>query len=148
MKGHTMSAYMVSIEQINVMVWAATRYGELNSFMFESSYGIRTIQTFQDKTAMGQELLDTNAQALKDLYNDDTGFATYAYQPPRHATWQPIDLIKIVHNYEYQACDNKNWANSDAQRFCAALVRQLLHYVPGFEAAPWGIEEDSVPAYS
>src|SRR5699024_12280195 len=40
------------------------------------------------------------------------------------------------------------WADSNARRFCAALVRQLIHHVPGFEATPRGIEEDTVPAYS
>lgn len=140
-----MSAYMVSDEQINVMLWAATRYADSPSFLFESSYGARWIQDHDSKTALGQELINVNAQSLKDQYNDDSGFSSYTYAPPRFATWEPLELIKIVHNYEYQACDNKNWTDSDARRFCEALVRQLLYCVPGFDQAHWGIEEDTTP---
>lgn len=140
-----MSAYMVSDEQINVMLWAATRYADFHSFVFESSYGAYWIQDQDSKTVLGQELISVNAQALKDLYNDDSEFRSYTYAQPRYATWEPIELIKIVHNYEYQACDNKNWADSNASRFCQALVRQLLQFVPGFENAPWGIDADTQP---
>ena len=62
-----MSAYMVSKEQIHVMLWAATRYSDSHGFIFPSSYGMRWITSLEDKTAMGQELLDANAFALVDL---------------------------------------------------------------------------------
>lgn len=140
-----MSAYMVSEEQIHVMVWAATRYSDFPSFMFPSSYGSRCISDQDSKNEIGQELVNTNAQALEDLYGEATHGGTYTYQPPRHATWEPLELIKIVHNYEYQACDNDNWHESDARRFCQALSRQLLQRVPGFEKAHWGIDEDTAP---
>jgi len=141
-----MSAHMVSEEQIHVMIWAATRYGERQSFYFPATYGIRFITDQDSKNLMGQELLNINAQALEDLYGEETNAPKYAYQLPRFHTWEPIELIKIVHNYEYQASDCDNWHDSDAQRFCQALVKQLLHFVPGFENAPWGIEPDTQPS--
>lgn len=140
-----MSAHMVSEEQINVMIWAAIRYGDFNSFHFPATYGVRQISDQDSRNRLGQELLNTNAQALEDLYGDDTSAPKYTYHMPRHHTWEPIEIIKIVHNYEYQACDNHGWHDSDARSFCQALVKRLLHHVPGFEQAHWGIDADTEP---
>jgi len=112
------------------MIWAATQYGERPGFYFPVTYGVRFITDQDSKNLTGQELLNINAQALEDLYGDETHGGTYTYQSPRYMSWEPLKLIKIVHNYEYRASACNNWRVSDARHFCASLGRQLLHPRP------------------
>ncbi len=49
-------------------------------------------------------------------------------------------IAKQIAHYEYQSCEHDEWEASEAHAFCRALAEALLQSLPGWEAAPWGIE--------
>lgn len=51
-----------------------------------------------------------------------------------------VEALKLADCIEYQSCDADDWYESDA---CAALDcirRELIRYLPGYDAARWCIE--------
>ena len=50
-------------------------------------------------------------------------------------------IAKQLANYEYQSCEHDSWESSQAHAFCSSLALKLLHSLPGWEEAPWGIDE-------
>jgi len=50
-------------------------------------------------------------------------------------------IAKQIAHYEYQSCEHEDWDASEAHAFCRALADGLLCSLPGWEAAPWGIDE-------
>jgi hypothetical protein len=51
-----------------------------------------------------------------------------------------VVIAKQIANYEYQSCEHDYWDSSEAHAFCRALADGLLRSLPGWEAAPWGID--------
>ena len=54
---------------------------------------------------------------------------------------------KAIDCYEYQSCEHAGWPRSEARALCAALRHRLIGELPGYDAAPWGIE-DAAPVLS
>jgi hypothetical protein len=52
-----------------------------------------------------------------------------------------VVIAKQIANYEYQSCEHDDWAASEAHAFCRALAEALLRSLPGWDEAPWGIDE-------
>jgi hypothetical protein len=52
-----------------------------------------------------------------------------------------VVIAKQIANYEYQSCEHDCWESSEAHAFCRALAERLLRSLPGWEEAPWGIDE-------
>jgi hypothetical protein len=52
-----------------------------------------------------------------------------------------VVIAKQIANYEYQSCEHDGWQESEAHAFCRALADALLRSLPGWEEAPWGIDE-------
>jgi hypothetical protein len=52
-----------------------------------------------------------------------------------------VVIAKQIANYEYQSCEHDGWGLSEAHAFCRALAEGLLRSLPGWDAAPWGIDE-------
>jgi hypothetical protein len=52
-----------------------------------------------------------------------------------------VVIAKQIANYEYQSCEHDCWESSEAHAFCRALAENLLRSLPGWEEAPWGIDE-------
>lgn len=48
-------------------------------------------------------------------------------------------LLKLIHCYEYQACEHEGWTDSAAHKLCRRLESALTRCVVGYDAAPWGI---------
>ncbi len=48
-----------------------------------------------------------------------------------------VECLKLLACYEYQSCEHPGWRDSEAAQFCDALRRQVVAYLPGFDAAPW-----------
>lgn len=56
----------------------------------------------------------------------------------------PVVVLKSIACYEYQACEHPGWHESDAKRLCEWLRDKMIHKLPGYEDAPWGIEPAAV----
>ena len=57
----------------------------------------------------------------------------------------PVQLIKLIHCLDYQSCEHPGWKDSLAKRILDDLEAVLVHQIPGYEDAPWGIDDDFNP---
>lgn len=140
-----MSAHMVSSEHINVLVWAANRYADGSVFYYHrADRSTAYISHHGGRDEAGEMLLSTNAASLNHVYGDELE-VTYSYQNPASMLWAPVEILKAIRAYAYQACDAPDWDTSDAKAFCDRLQVAVMHYLPGYEDAAWCIERDTVP---
>ncbi len=120
-------------------------------------------------SVLGQRLLDECVASVHDRY-PDTSPEEGNLPGPRDAyymgpyVWEPylksetrliargmphmiappattVVIAKQIANYEYQSCEHDGWRESEAHAFCRALAAALLRSLPGWEDAPWGIDE-------
>lgn len=50
-----------------------------------------------------------------------------------------IEKLKIVQNYNYQACESEDYKDSQAKKIVNNCISSLIAQLPGYDAAPWGI---------
>jgi len=50
-------------------------------------------------------------------------------------------VLKAIACYAYQSSDWEDWERSRASAFCETLRFKLIGILPGYDAAPWGIED-------
>jgi hypothetical protein len=89
---------------------------------------------------IGAALLDENWKSVNYRYresNESPGFVYFENSGPRLTA---VEAIKAVHCYEYQACEHPEWESSAAFKFCNDFKNTLHSYLPGWDAAPWGID--------
>jgi hypothetical protein len=106
--------------------------------------------TDSDFTEIGKELIRENIKSLAarypsdyaELLPDDFDVADFRFEPDyafiTHAPNVIARVIKLVHCYEYQACEHDAWEESWSRKFCQWLIHKLVSQVPGYEQAPWG----------
>lgn len=129
-----MSAFLVSRATIDALVWARTlcNRGNMSSVMPDAS-----------DREFGAMLLRENMRSLAARYNDpvDNG-AILAYRPAysdKIRTLPIVALIKLVHCYRCQACEHEGWQTSEACAAAEALESALVHSLPGYDEAAWGL---------
>lgn len=140
-----MSAWIVDEEHVRVLVWAGKRFaspGHNLSWYYRKNWHYLTPET---APAVGEMLMRTNIASVNFRYDENTP-VRYHHRAPRRTTWSVGEILKAVNCYEYQSCEHDGWNRSQAKAFCAALKEHLIREVPGYEAAPWGIDDSSVPA--
>ena len=57
----------------------------------------------------------------------------------------PVQLIKLIHCLDYQSREHGEWDGSLARKILAALEDHLIIELPGYQDAPWGIDDDYQP---
>ncbi|HKS21852.1 MAG TPA: hypothetical protein VJZ76_03555 [Thermoanaerobaculia bacterium] len=144
-----MSAWIVSAHHIDALAHAATRSSNL--FPDGLSYVIAgRWKTCSDPQATGRLLLATCVASVASRYAHKADKLLpgarvrpqmYLYLPP--AAFSPVELLKAIDCYEYQSCEYAGWPRSEARALCAALRHRLIRELPGYHAAPWGIEDDA-----
>lgn len=144
-----MSAFLVDPEHIHVMIWAGMerRYGGRYSPLswYWGNPGERGILDHQSADAVGQMLLDANAASVNTRYEEDNAYV-YQYQRPQYRTWQPVELLKAIDCYEYQACEVRDWPASQAYAFCQSLRKAVIRGIADYsEANTWSIMTSSMP---
>lgn len=140
-----MSAWIVSAHHIDALAGAATRPNAFGHLRYRYNGHARECR---DPDAIGRILLAECVKSVQHRYPDDSdvelpGSAarpdTYWYRTPdSHA---PVVLLKAIDCYEYQSCEHPDWEKSEAHAICDALRDRLIGQLPGYDEAPWGIEE-------
>jgi len=130
-----MSAFLVSKTHIDALVWARNivnrRHGHVFLDMSDSDFG----------RMLWRENMASLAARYRDPINKES-LAAYAYMPSQTVRSLPtIALVKSIDCYEYQACEREAWQESQARAACEAIYASLVHMLPGYDAAPWGIED-------
>lgn len=155
-----MSAYIVHTEHIRTLVWAGLNYTRPGSHMtwhapdpenavspetVQSSFGRHYRQLTQDSAeTVGQILLDENVRSVNHRYDEDEGYV-YDHAAPADRRWTPVEILKAIDCYEYQACETPEWNTSEAHAIITALRDTLGRTLPGYDNGPWEITPESRP---
>lgn len=145
-----MSAYLVSKEQIDVLVQAGLEGRGYEQLRWHHGGSLHRLTGLNADIA-GRMLWEENLASIAYLYPRDgsgnrpgpTGLTdddihNYEFAAPRRA-YSAVEVLKLIHNYVYQSCEHPGWERSNAKAFCEALQGKLVRQLPGYDAAPWGI---------
>jgi len=127
-----MSAWLVSHAHISALVsarhWATG---------FPGPSGLPAVSD----TILGRLLLRENYLSLAARYGDpvdNVEIDAFRYADPRPHS--PLEILKAIDCYEYQACEHDGWQASVARRYCEWLRCLAVSRLPGYEALPWGLD--------
>lgn len=149
-----MSAYLVDPEHIHVLLYTATQHrpGHMQGLRWywgnpTMAGKLQITARPEEKSVVGQMLMDQNAASVNARYDEDHAYV-YEYQRPRFVDWQPIEVLKAIHCYEYQACETNDWPQTEAHAFCRALEHDLIARIAGYsDAETWSITYSSMPTH-
>jgi len=130
-----MSAWIVSKEHIDALVTAALK----DNLYFYHNDGVHYVKTKKECDFIGNELTKENYKSVNYRYSEDDKAPKYSYE--YNGGWKPIEIIKSCHCYGYQSCEHDGWKDSISHSFINALKESLIHELPGYDEAPWGINE-------
>jgi hypothetical protein len=101
---------------------------------------------------IGAMLLRENERSVRDRYPDcgddlpgrtDETVAGYRFQLfPCVLT--SVEVIKLCRCLAYQSCETDDWEQTPSFALLQAIEHHAVNGLPGYEAAPWGISEESL----
>lgn len=144
-----MSAFLVTDTHINALVTVAlgnsgARYWDLYS---KSSVTITTMNA----QSVGKVLMDENVRSvthryahIQDHVEKCHAYAeSYRFRKFRGAL-SVAEVAKACDCYSYQACETDDWQGSQAYLIIAAIREHVSADIPGWDKAPWGIDEEKL----
>ena len=160
-----MSAWIVSREHIDTLVTAAVALKIVGDD--ETDRGILG-GTGSAMDRAGQLLWSENLESVAYRYPNDTGNGDRpgpcsftddqagAYTFTARPTEDLAVIAKAAACLDYQSCEHPGWNLSLARAIVGdileaiatrtGLAPDLLNNLPGYDAAPWGIDETNAPA--
>ena len=151
-----MSAWIVSKHHVDAMLTAALsrrvagpHHGVLRFWTGDLSWSV----TRETADEIGEMLWAENVASVARRYGgDDVSDLPGPVELSREAYHfdqlpgdvEPVKVFKILDCYEYQSCEHGGWRASPALAFCDALRRACCRSLPGYEAAPWGVDDREV----
>ena len=130
-----MSAYIVSDTHINTIVtWAAQKHLPLfikDKYVYTHAFG--NAQMFASM------LYAANVRSVNARYHERTRTTGFVYRKAPIKQLMPIAIIKLCHCLDYQSCEVKQWARSDAKRFLDTVIDSAICHMPGYIDAKWSI---------
>ena len=135
-----MSVYIVDNAHIDFLVYSAQRYAAAQQSKAFYWYHNGEQQKLNDLNTkeISQMLLDENVASWNGRYDDDEQYdfeynRTFAYGWPK-----PVQVLKSIKCYEYQASESPNWEESSAKAFMESLRHSAIAQLEGYEDAAWG----------
>ena len=147
-----MSAFICSSLHIKTIAVYATEKN-IDSY---GGYALRNVdgngRDLSDATTVTQILMEENIKSVCYRYREE--IKNYnAYMEQTKVTnkeaaligmraFSPVEVLKLIHCLDYQSCEHPDWRESLAYRILRAFERSLLRRLPGYDAAPWSIDDD------
>jgi hypothetical protein len=136
-----MREWMVSDAHIDALVNAWVRFDQGHSVTCDGEDEGHTFRlTSQTATRLGQKLLAEYRCDANDRDNKDDGAPTYRFTPMTEDP-DPVVILKLISYYERQSCGHRGWETSEARKFCEDLRLACIRALPGYDAAPWRIDD-------
>lgn len=85
-------------------------------------------------------LYTANVESVNQRYEADDDSSTFTYAPVNVTKIKPVVIIKACHCFDYQACEVDNYESTVAYFIIQAIIGAACRILPGYEAAPWGID--------
>ena len=134
-----MSAFSVSTAHLDYLVTAAYRYGCLKQVTphfspFLTDYDVAT-KVLRMLRAENNASLAARYPSHPDMQSalEDDDEATLRGEP------DPVQVLKAVNCYAYQACEHDGWEASEARKFCERLKACAIANLPGYREAAWEV---------
>lgn len=157
-----MSAFLVDREHIRFLISAAQDRSLLGRENKLSWYHDRQRKELlpddrDGASSAGQMLWDANLKSINARYPDTVGKPenvpgrigeTYIYAHSR--SWgkriNPVEALKAIACFDYQACEDAGYWESEARDFLDSLTKVLIQALPGYDEAAWEVngEEDTL----
>jgi hypothetical protein len=130
---------MVSNAHIDALVNAWVRFDQDHSVTCDGEdVGHPFRLTSQTATRLGQKLL-VEYCCSADRDDEDEGAPMYRFTPMTEDP-DPVVVLKLISYYERQSCGHQGWEISEARKFCEDLRLACIRSLPGYDAAPWRID--------
>jgi hypothetical protein len=120
-----MSAYVVSKAHIDAMLSSMSPYTR-------SRNG-------NNMNAIGQKLVNQNYRSVNYRYHEHDEPEVYRFK--LRMPLKPVEVIKACDCYAYQSCETPDWEDTEAYKICRQIREDAIHRLPGYEEAPWGIDD-------
>jgi hypothetical protein len=163
-----MSANMEDFEHFHAMLTAAISYrdqvrwavddsdearAELDdpaSGLVDFRFGglIRTL-TKESASRVGQILVSQNLASVNARYSEEETVSQYVYKRSLRP-WgdYPVEILKAIHGYEYQACETRDFPETEAYRICRAIEKAMIGRLPGYsESEAWSINRSTLTEF-
>lgn len=88
---------------------------------------------------LGLELLTQNERSVAARYREPVAQTGYTFQQVAPTT--PVAALKLIQCLAYQCCETDDWRDTLARRILDAMTNELVTRLPGYEEAPWGVDE-------
>jgi hypothetical protein len=162
-----MSAFMVAKTHVDALLTAGLVYGRSRSplswyfpsidavdetYQSGSAWGADYLRIIRERkrdlttataNQVGAVLLAENRRSVNFRYREDD--LEYPYEfTELDGRPDPVIVLSALACYRYQACEHPGWPASEAFAFCAALEQAAIRQLPGFDAAPWAIDDPRV----
>lgn len=145
-----MSAYVVSKTDIDLLISALRQF---RTRVFYKRH-LDAADSF-DPTELGRMFWFENVKSVAYRYglNDDDDddlseltnykLSVAEYNFHEYLDIKPARIAKIAAHYEYQSCEHPSWYSSEAQHTILRLYSALCRHLPGYDDAPWGINDSA-----
>jgi hypothetical protein len=99
--------------------------------------------TEQTAGPVGAMLRAENRRSVDHRYDEQEWEQPYLFTelPGRP---DPVVVLKAIACYRYQSCEHPGWRSSEAVAFCDALQARAIDCLPGYNTAPWEINDPAV----
>ena len=146
-----MSAYIVSDNQINVIVSWFMDYRKDNQLWYElnGQYGYMDNEV---APVVAQVLYSQNVHSVNDRYTEQTGDESYKFKPITNAkqAYSLAEIAGAIDGLEYQSCESDDYHQTDAYKLITSMRKHLLKKVQERDLGDnttWSINElKSAPA--
>jgi hypothetical protein len=97
-----------------------------------------------DPQALGQLFLDANIESVNYRYSHNKDAQcepeAFRWKPSKARPLSSVEAIKALQCLDYQSCEKPEWRTTPAARIIAELKSAAISELPGYDAAPWGID--------
>jgi hypothetical protein len=132
--------------------WYCLPCAELAPLTFKEMEEFYRTATPDRAEEIGQMLMDENVVAYGHAFPDRpwTKYPLWARLAYSHEAYDfrltPVECLKAIEGYTYQASDHLGWCESEACLFLEALRDECISRLAGYEAAEWIYDADLVAA--
>lgn len=99
--------------------------------------------TLETAGRVGAMLAAENRRSVDHRYDETEAEIPYTFTLLSGPV-DPVVVLKALACYEYQSRHHPGWPKSEAYQFCQSLRHHAIAHLPGYEGAPWVIEDPKV----
>lgn len=131
-----MSAYILGDDNFDAILTACrlhfrARHMFINDEAFDFDHVLHL-------NKIGNILKNQNCKSVNARYNESEVADPYKFRGVTKL-YNPVQLLKILDCYDYQACETNDYGQTAAYKIVKYIRKNLIKILPGYNDAKWGI---------